>query len=441
MGVIPAPLQSFEPQHAALLELSGFCRRQWLPAIRFRPFNPGGGHLPIQGTVGSKAFTIVLVRALGGKNGENGIKETGCGWKTVIEATICRKYLAKVAAVEHGLAGAKDQEVHLVMKQAKVLFIAHRIPYPPNKGDKIRTYHMLRYLAQRYRVAVACMIDDPEDLIHLEPLKQMAERVFHVLRTPLVMKCKAIEAVLSGEPFTKPCFYSKELQKAIDDYLENNEVQAVICFCSSSAEYVFKSRHFKSLLKKILLADLIDVDSEKWRQYAEQKTGLMRWLYRREANCLRPVERQIINVFDQTFLVSEEEKGVLAEFADVDKVEALSNGVDLDYFSPESHGGRSVAQDTCRLVFSGAMDYWPNIEGAVWFAENVFPTIKKTCPDTVFCIAGRNPDERVMELRKQKGIEVTGTVPDIRDYLSSAALCVVPSLLGTRLVVEHALQE
>ena len=285
---------------------------------------------------------------------------------------------------------------------------------------------MLRYLAERYQVAVACMIDDPTDLDYLSPLRKMAAQIFYVLRTPLKMKFKVLEAILAGEPFTKPCFYSKKLQKDIDDFLKGNDVQAVICFCSSSAEYVFRSRHYASLQKKVLLADLIDVDSEKWRQYAEQKTGGMRWLYRREANLLRPYEQQIVDTFGQTFLVSEEERNVMAKFANVTKVEALTNGVDLDYFSPEAYRGGEMNQESCRLVFSGAMDYWPNIEGASWFAEKIFPLVKASFPEATFCIAGRNPTESVLALKKINGVVVTGTVPDMRNYLASATICVVP---------------
>ncbi len=312
------------------------------------------------------------------------------------------------------------------MKPSKVLFIAHRIPYPPNKGDKIRSFHMLRHLTENHRVAVACMIDDSRDIEYIDALNEMVDQVFYEVRSPFAMKMKAVGAVLSGEPFTKPCFYSVNLQRSIDRYLDDNDVQAVICFCSSSAEYVFRSRHYpESLQKKVLLADMVDVDSEKWRQYAEQKSGLMKWLYRREAEYLRPYEQKIAESFDRTFLVSEEEKNVMAQSGAVDKVEALSNGVDLDYFSPESHRGNENSSKN-RLVFSGAMDYWPNIEGAVWFVDKVFPAVKSAVPDAVFCIAGRNPHDDVLALRKIPGIEVTGTVPDIRDYLSDAAICVAP---------------
>jgi sugar transferase (PEP-CTERM/EpsH1 system associated) len=317
------------------------------------------------------------------------------------------------------------------MSKNNVLFIAHRIPYPPNKGDKIRSYHMLRYLAEHYRVTVACMIDDADDLKYVGDLEAIVHQVFHTFRSPLFMKLKALGSLLSGEPFTKPCFYSQSLQKEIDDYLDKNDVKAVICFCASSAEYVFRSRHYhQTLQKKILLTDLVDVDSEKWRQYAEKKTGPMRWLYRREAKYLRLYEQQIVDSFDRAFLVSEAEKAVLTTPGSVDKIEAMSNGVDLDYFSPESVSKTLSPTAPCKLVFSGAMDYWPNVEGAVWFAEKVFPAIKGAFPDIVFCVAGRNPTEAVLALKKIPGIEVTGTIPDMRDHLATATICVVPLLIA-----------
>lgn len=316
------------------------------------------------------------------------------------------------------------------MNKPDVLFIAHRIPYPPDKGDKIRSYHMLRHLAQHYRVTVACMIDDPDDLRHLEALKQRVHQVFYQVRPPLAMKVRAVGALLTGSPFTPPCFYSQVLQRVIDGYLDAHEVRAVLCFCSSAAGYVFRSRHWPRLQNQVLLADLVDVDSEKWRDYAAKQRGPLGWLYRREARLLLPYEQRIIDAFQRTFLVSEEEKAVLARYGSVAKVEALSNGVDLEYFSPDQVVPDGQAPPAARLVFSGAMDYWPNVEGAVWFAREVFPAVKKAVPEAVFCIAGRNPTEAVLALQQVPGVEVTGTVPDMRAHLASATLCVVPLMIA-----------
>lgn len=310
-----------------------------------------------------------------------------------------------------------------------LLFIAHRIPYPPDKGDKIRSYHMLRHLAERYRVTVACMIDDPDDVRHVAALEGMVHQVFYQVRPPLAMKARALEALLTGRPCTLPCFYSRPLQQAIDAFLDRHPVQAVLCFCSSAADYVFRSRHWPALRQSALLADLVDVDSEKWREYAATRRGLMAWLYRREARLLLPFEQRIVAEFARTFLVSEEEKAVLGKYGSVAKVEALSNGVDLDYFSPKEVAP-SAPLPPARLIFSGAMDYWPNVEGAVWFAREVFPSVRQAFPEAVFCIAGRNPTDAVLELKKLPGVEVTGTVPDMRAHLAGATLCVVPLMIA-----------
>ena len=204
----------------------------------------------------------------------------------------------------------------------------------------------------------------------------------------------------------------------------------MVCFCSSATEYVFHSVHYSKGLKQVvLLADLVDVDSEKWRQYAVRQSGAMRWIYRREGRLLLPYELKIAELFDRTFLASEEERGVLAQYGSVEKVEALSNGVDLDYFSPNKVAS-TAPLPSARLVFSGAMDYWPNVEGAVWFAREVFPSVRQAFPEAVFCIAGRNPTEAVLELKKLPGVEVTGTVPDMRAHLAGATLCVVPLMIA-----------
>ncbi|MFA5700472.1 MAG: TIGR03087 family PEP-CTERM/XrtA system glycosyltransferase [Desulfuromonas sp.] len=312
-----------------------------------------------------------------------------------------------------------------------VLVLAHRIPYPPDKGDKIRTWHMLQHLAQRYRVTLICLIDDPQDCQHIPLLQQTVHQVHYLVRTPLAMRIHAGMALLTGRSFSQECFYAGALQQIFDDYLATQTPAAILCFCSSMADYVFRSRHWPQRFAQItLLDDLIDVDSEKWLQYAEKKSGFMRWLYRREARLVRALEQRIVSEFERVFLVSEEEKKVLGEYMPVDKVEALSNGVDLDYFSLTGVEPQHFATAPCKLVFSGAMDYWPNIEGAVWFAEQIFPLVRQKVPAASFCIAGRNPTPAIRALEKIPGVEVTGTVPDMRAYLASATICVVPLLIA-----------
>nr|WP_320114301.1 TIGR03087 family PEP-CTERM/XrtA system glycosyltransferase [uncultured Desulfuromonas sp.] len=312
-----------------------------------------------------------------------------------------------------------------------VLVLAHRIPYPPDKGDKIRTYHMVQHLAKHYRVTLVCLIDDPDDCRHIPALEQMVHQFHYRVRTAKTMRLYAGVSLVTGRSFSQQCFYANDLQQTVDAYLETQDPAAILCFCSSMADYVFRSHHWPERFHRItLLDDLIDVDSEKWLQYAEKNNPLMRWLYRREGRLLRTFEQRIVHEFDRVFLVSEEEKSVLGEHIRVDKVEALSNGVDLDYFSLAGVDRQRFATAPCKLVFSGAMDYWPNVEGAVWFAEKIFPLVRQQIPEVSFCIAGRNPTPAVRALEKLSGVEVTGTVPDMRDHLATATICVVPLLIA-----------
>lgn len=338
--------------------------------------------------------------------------------------------MAKIACSSSDCCRLKGKGIYIAVKK-ELLIIAHRIPYPPDKGDKIRTYNMVRYLAERYQVTVACMIDDADDLKYVPELEKIVRAVHYCLRPAKVMKLYAVLSLFTGRSFTQQCFYSQSLQQQVDDYLEQHQQASVLCFCSSSAEYLYRSKYsFFDLKKRILINDLIDVDSEKWGQYAEQKSGFMKWIYQREARLLLPYELKISADFDRSFLVTEEEKNVLAVNGKVTKVESLSNGVDLDYFSPEKVDKEKHPTAQHKLVFSGAMDYWPNVEGAIWFAEKIFPLVKETVSDAAFCIAGRNPTIQVLALKDIAGVEVTGTVSDMRDLLATATICVVPLLIA-----------
>ena len=314
-----------------------------------------------------------------------------------------------------------------------ILVIAHRIPFPPDKGDKIRTYNFIRFLAEHYQVTVACIIDDSEDIKYVQNLEDLVSKVFYQIKLSSQKKRWAFGALIKGVSVTQESFYCSKLQAQIDDFIEADNPDAILSFCTSTCDYLFRSRHSGELLKKrVLLNDLIDVDSEKWNQYATKQKGLMKWIYGREARLLSKLEKQVVDFFDKVFLVTDAEKEVLSKHASIGNVESLANGVDLDYFRcrRENRNNPSSGKVNSKLIFSGAMDYWPNIEGAVWFVNQIFPQIKKTIPDVSFTIVGRNPTEEVIDLSYVEGVEVTGTVPDIRSYLSQAAVCVAPLMIA-----------
>lgn len=307
----------------------------------------------------------------------------------------------------------------------KLLFIAHRIPYPPNKGDKIRSFNMLRFLAASHEVALACLVDDRNDLAGVDRLASTVETVLFSAFDPAVKKALSLSGLLNGRPLTVPYFYSPRLQRRIDAFLDKKPVDAVVCFSSPTAEYVWKSRHRERLeADAVRIMDLVDVDSEKWRQYAERSRWPLSWLYRREAKLLRRYEERIAKRFDYLVLVSEGEKRLFQRRVGFGDVRSIPNGVDLDFFHP---GFSSfLPKDGPALVFTGAMDYFPNSEGALWFAEHVFPRVRERYPDARFYVVGNRPGAGLLALSAADGIRVTGFVPDVREYVALADVCVAP---------------
>ena len=306
-----------------------------------------------------------------------------------------------------------------------LLLICHRIPYPPNKGDKIRAYNILRFLSQKFQIHLAFMIDDLNDINTLDSLRPLVNDIFYDVISPKWKKFLSGRALLGSQPVSVPYFYSRRLQRSIDNLLQHQPMDVVFCSSSPSAEYIFRSSHYNDKLQKAKwIMDFIDVDSHKWRQYSATCKPPMQWLYKREAESLLAYETRIAREFHHLLLVSESEKSLFARYCPGASLDAVSNGVDLDFFSPGK--GNVLPKNSCVLAFTGAMDYWPNVEGVEWFVNQVWPMVRKDTPDAVFYIVGSHPSPNVKQLAEQKGVTVTGFVPDVRDYLTTADICVVP---------------
>jgi sugar transferase (PEP-CTERM/EpsH1 system associated) len=307
----------------------------------------------------------------------------------------------------------------------QLLFLTHRLPFPPNKGDKIRSYHILEHLACRHDVCVGAVVDDKDDLGVVAEVKARVQELVYGRIQARVRKLGALISVFRAKPISTSYFYSRRLQRDIDHLIERRRFDAVLCFSSPMAEYVLRSKHWgRRLNDTLLVMDLIDVDSYKWRQYAERSSNWRGWVYRYEAKHLAVYEKTIADTFHHVLVVSAQEKQVLAKHVTSPNVIVMSNGVDLSFFSPIHPKPARAADPT--IVFTGVMDYWPNIEGATWFAEKIFPRIRVVVPEAVFFIVGSKPTSEVQTLARLPGVRVTGFVEDIRDYLCLADVCVVP---------------
>ena len=310
----------------------------------------------------------------------------------------------------------------VVMRE--LLFLAHRIPYPPTKGDKIRSYHILKQLTRNYRVHLGTFIDDPEDWRHARTVQALCGETCFIRLRPLAAKIRSLTALARGEPLTLLYYRSRPLRTWVDELMARGTVQRVFVFSSSMAQYVEGARGFE--MRRVL--DFVDMDSDKWRQYASTRPWPMSWLYRREARTLLQYERRCAREFEGSVFVSDAEARLFCAQAPGDsaRVGFVENGVDTDFFSPARQYPSPYEINDFPIVFTGAMDYWANVDAVSWFASDVFPQVRAAMPRAVFYIVGARPTGVVRRLAAREGVYVTGTVPDVRPYIAHARVAVAP---------------
>jgi sugar transferase (PEP-CTERM/EpsH1 system associated) len=229
----------------------------------------------------------------------------------------------------------------------------------------------------------------------------------------------------NGRPLTLDYYRDALLEQWVRSLAERRPLSGTFIFSSSMAQYVERLQAKDGTFRVL---DLCDVDSDKWRQYASSRAGIMRWLYVREARLLAEAERAYVRGFDSTLVIADVELEILRHLApeSAEKIRVLPNGVDTGYFDPSLAWPSPFPDRTRPVVFTGAMDYHPNIDGVRWFAEAIFPAVRTQVPDAQFWIVGSNPTMEVLSLGKRTGIAVTGKVPDVRPYLAHAAAVVAP---------------
>jgi sugar transferase (PEP-CTERM/EpsH1 system associated) len=297
-----------------------------------------------------------------------------------------------------------------------VLFLAHRVPYPPDKGDRIRSYQILRWLAPRAEVHLACLADEPVAPATLEVLHQLAARVAVVPVGPWSRWGRALVSMARGGTATEGAFTSPAFAGVLDAWAREARYHVVLASASSMIPYLRRP----ALRATPAVVDLVDVDSQKWLDYAESSPWPQSWLYRLEGRRLRRLERPLPAWARGVLLSSEAEKALYRGFADGGTVVAINNGVDLDYFRPAPQA------DAPHCVFVGALDYRPNVDAAGWFCREAWPLIRKRRPDARLSLVGRRPAPAILKLARIDGVEVIGQVPDVRPHLAAASVVVVP---------------
>lgn len=305
-----------------------------------------------------------------------------------------------------------------------LLFLTQRIPYPPIKGEKIRPLQMLKHLGRHYDVHLGCLIDDPSDWQHVDTVKALCRDIHCAPLDRRIAKLTCTRGLLTGEALSVTFFQNHELARWINGVLDRVRPEVVFICSGNMAPYVL-GHPYKP---RVRLCDLADVDSEKWREYAEKERGPMRFVYAREARLIWELEHRIAQACDFSTFVSEPEAALFRRLAPdcAAKVFGISSGVDYEYFDPAI--AHAPVFDTAQpsFVFTGTMDYTPNVDAVTWFAQDMLPAIRRRLPAAQFYIVGSSPAPAVQRLDQLEGVHVTGRVPDVRPYVAHATACVAP---------------
>ena len=303
-----------------------------------------------------------------------------------------------------------------------ILFLCHRLPWPPDKGDKIRSYRILRRLAEHYRVYLGTFIDDPADWRYLPEVEAVCAGVCVRPLQPWRARWRALGSLVRGEALTVGAYRDRAMRDWVERVLADQKPALAVCFSSGVAHFVMGHAELHRVM------DFVDVDSDKWGQYAQAHGGLAGMIYRREAQCLAKWERAVAGRFDASVFVSEPEAGFFRKQvpAAAGKVHGIPNGVDASYWDPQHEHSTPYPSGERAIVFVGAMDYRANVDAVEWFAQAAWPRIFGQCPEARFYIVGRKPTAAVRALAGVPGVVVTGGVEDVRSYVAHAHAVAAP---------------
>lgn len=310
------------------------------------------------------------------------------------------------------------------MAKEHLLFLVHRIPYPPNKGDKIRSWHILKNLSESYHVHVGGFIDHEPDWTYVRNVAEVTESHFFRPLSPFWAKVKSLKGFLTGKSLTEGYYDDSQMASWVKMIQTKHQIRKVYVFSSSMASYIMN----EGWLGTTKVMDFVDVDSDKWHQYAQQKSFPLSWIYRRESQYLARFEQKVAASCDANLFVSEKERDFFSQYLTPEHPEknyAVPNGIDFSFWDPSFKTESPYPEEAYPIVFSGAMDYWPNVDAVQWFAKEIMPRLRAKIPNVCFVIVGSNPTDIVKSLQ-QDDVLVTGSVKDIRPYITSAKICVAP---------------
>ncbi len=295
----------------------------------------------------------------------------------------------------------------------RILFLSQRVPFPPNRGDKITTSKLIERMRREHSVRCVAFAHGAADEEGLRELAQLGIPTRSVPYRDMLAKLGALPLFFTRQALTLGVYGSTALQQIVDEEI----AQADLAYAYSSSMGAFLERH----PGKPRVMHFGELDSDKWRQYAERQSPPMSWIYAREQRTLLEFERRVARSFSENIVCTPLEERVFREQIPGASCVVLRNGVDLERFHP-----RDSVPQAGELVFTGVMDYHPNAEGCSWFVREILPLVWAKRPEARFTIVGSSPTRAVQRLAEVEGVRVTGFVPDTREHLRRAAVAVAP---------------
>ncbi len=297
----------------------------------------------------------------------------------------------------------------------RIFYICRRVPFPPDRGDKIAAFNTIRHLSAQHEVHVFCLGDGVQDLANIPGLQAYAKSLAAAPVGEFTIKLRALGALVTGQPLSVAALNEAKLHAAIQKKFAELRPDLIIVYSCNMAQF---AEDFPDVPRIIHFGDL---DSLKWRQFAERSSTPLKWIYATEEWRLLGYERHIAQIFSHALVHTEIEKHDFQRLIPGVPVTVVGNGVDLDYFRSAGE-----AKQPASMVFTGVMDYRPNIDAAVWFCNEILPMVQMEIPGANFTICGSRPAPAVRRLVKRRGVMVTGWVPDARLYLDRAEIFVAP---------------
>lgn len=304
-----------------------------------------------------------------------------------------------------------------------LLVLMHRIPFPPNKGDKITNFEFLRYLAQRYEVHLGTFIDDARDQEHVDTVRKFCRSAYFETIRPRWARLLSARGLLTGSALTLAFYSGGGLRRWSKHVARKHAIRKV--FVSSTPMYQFVPPARPGTVRVVHYHDL---DSDKWKQYSQTKAWPLSAIYRREWRTLLEYERRIARDAEAGLFVTPSEAEMFRSLApeSAHKIHWPGHGLDHKYYQPQPGTRSPYPGEAPAVLLVGVMDYWPNEDAAIWYASEIHPQVRAVHPSASFYVVGMNPTRRISELAELPGVFVTGKVPDVRPWFQHAAVVVAP---------------